>query len=106
MTWWLLVLSFLLGALLSWIYMVRRATREVRIIDREAMAGAATGAGVAVEEDAEVGEIEATKPSAAPAAAAAAATGAGAAAVASTVPREAPEATVPRQVPEPTVPRA
>ena len=32
MKWWLFVLAFLLGALITWIYMVRRTTREVRIV--------------------------------------------------------------------------
>ena len=33
MKWWLFVLAFVLGALVTWIYMVRRATREVRIVE-------------------------------------------------------------------------
>ena len=32
MQWWLFVLAFVLGALLTWIYVIQRATREVRII--------------------------------------------------------------------------
>ncbi|MCB1300024.1 MAG: hypothetical protein KDB28_01785, partial [Tetrasphaera sp.] len=48
MKWWLFVLAFLLGALLTWIYVVRRATREVRILQdvpvREGEAGLAAGA--------------------------------------------------------------
>ncbi len=34
MKWWLFLLAFLLGAVLTWIYIVRRATREVRIVER------------------------------------------------------------------------
>ncbi|MBK6885591.1 MAG: hypothetical protein IPH03_03455 [Tetrasphaera sp.] len=37
MKWWLFILAFLLGALLTWIYIVRRATREVRIVERDRM---------------------------------------------------------------------
>ncbi len=64
MKWWIFVLAFLLGALLTWIALVRRATREVRIIQEvplrgtDASLGAATGAGTALGATAVVQEID------------------------------------------------
>ena len=62
MQWWLFVLAFVLGALLTWIYVIQRATREVRIIQEVpaqdagdatlgAAAAAAGGATLAASDD-------------------------------------------------------
>ncbi|KGN34264.1 hypothetical protein N802_12955 [Knoellia sinensis KCTC 19936] len=47
--WWLMLLSFILGALITWFWMVRRATREVprTVVDRDRDFSVSTGAKVA-----------------------------------------------------------
>ncbi|KGN36221.1 hypothetical protein N803_04995, partial [Knoellia subterranea KCTC 19937] len=58
--WWLMLLSFLLGAIITWFWMVRRATREVprTVVDRDrdfSVSGKAAGVGAGVAGAAAVG---------------------------------------------------